>query len=113
MTLLPKTLANNTNTLGTARTEQLYRVPRSLGSVLIKWMSLYNTDGSNPHTVKVYVNRRGVQTEVGRITLVANGGSARVIDRDEGLVLSPDDSIDINVDAADVVTYTLVGIEVP
>lgn len=89
----------------------LYTVPDGMRAK-IHWVSLFNDSGGNV-VATISTRKQGEYTRIGRVTLAAGGGSARVVDRDENLVLSEGDALLGGAGTADVIEYFVTGSEEP
>lgn len=76
----------------------------------IKWISLFNDSGASVQST-ILVRRYGTNRRIGRVVLDASGGHARIVDRDEDLVLSEGDAIIGNAATSNVIEFIISGTE--
>jgi hypothetical protein len=86
----------------------LYTVPGAT-TAYIKFMSVFNTNAAQ-QTVIIYANVSGTSREIARFVLEQNEW-ARVIEKDEALVLEAADLIEAETTTATAVNYLITGVE--
>lgn len=86
----------------------LYTVPGATVAY-IKFLSVHNVSGGSEN-VEIFVNTSGTSRRIAYATLAANEG-ARVIDKDETLILDAGDLLEGRTTNATSVDYVITGAE--
>lgn len=86
----------------------LYTVPGGT-TTYVKFLSVFNTNAAS-QAIVIYVNSSGTSRKIARLVLTQDQ-FARVIDKDEALVLEAGDLIEAETTTATAVDYTIQGVE--